>query len=119
MIRSKKITLSFAVLIINLSLIKLNKLQVSTIEIIVINVFLFSLFLFSDVLQKRLIKIKKAASTVLLSINFLRSLMCLLFLIPIILNYQKSDNIYIYNFFICYFFYLFYDLILQSKKQIK
>ena len=119
MIRTKKIILSLAVFIINLSLIKLNKFPVSTVEIIVINVFLFSLFLFSDVIQKRLIKIKKAASTVLLSINFLRSLMCLFFLFPIILNYQKSDNIYIYNFFLCYFFYLFYDLISQSKKQIK
>jgi hypothetical protein len=55
----------------------------------------------------------------LLIINFLRIFLCFLFLLPIISNYQKSDNTYIYNFFICYFLYLFYDIIMQSKNQIK
>ena len=54
-----------------------------------------------------------------LMINFLRILLCVMFLLPIILRYDKSDNIYIYNFFIIYFVYLFSDLIFKVKTPNK
>ena len=84
-----------------------------------ISLFLFSISLIGELLKHYFIKLKKLATTYLLIINFLRIFLCFLFLLPIILNYQKSDNTYIYNFFICYFLHLFYDIIMQSKNQIK
>lgn len=109
----------FTVLIINFSLIFLIKLDVNFSSVFFLNLFLFSISLIGELLKQYFIKLKKLATTHLLIINFLRIFLCCLFLLPIILNYQKSDNTYIYNFFICYFLYLFYDIIMQTKNQIK
>lgn len=109
----------FSVLIINFSVIFIIKLDIDFSSVFFFHLFLFSISLIGELLKQYFIKHKKFATTQLLSINFLRIFLCFLFLLPIILNYQKSDNTYIYNFFICYFLYLFYDIIMQSKNQIK
>ena len=114
-----RISYFFIVLIINFSLIFLIKLDIDFSSVFFFNVFLFSISLIGELLKKYFIKLKKLATTYLLIINFLRIFLCFLFLLPIISNYQKSDNTYIYNFFICYFLYLFYDIIMQSKNHIK
>ena len=114
-----RISFFFIVLIINFTLIFLIKLDIDFSSVFFFNVFLFSISLIGELLKHYFIKLKKLATTHLLIINFLRIFLCFLFLLPIILNYQKSDNTYIYNFFICYFLYLFYDIIMQSKNQIK
>jgi hypothetical protein len=55
----------------------------------------------------------------LLAINFFRIFMCIIFLFLTIIKYNKSDNIYIYNFFIIYFIYLLFEMRVVLKNQQK
>jgi len=85
-------------------------------QVLIIHIFLFLLFFLTDFLQLKFSKNKNITPAHFLMINFLRILLCVVFLLPIILKYSKSDNIYIYNFFIIYFIYLFHDIICKSQK---
>jgi len=111
-------TVILAVLLcaINLALIQAFKIKTILLHILTIHVFLFLLAFFSDLYKRKLLRLKKTIPLYLLSINFLRILACVVFLSPTILNYESSDKSYIYNFFICYFIYLFYDIIFKSKN---
>ena len=92
--------------------------EISFQEIFNIHVFLFSLMLLTDLFQQK-ISTKKRVITYSLISNFIRIFLCIVFLFPIIFGYTKSNNIYIYNFFIMYFIYLFYSLKFQQKKEHK
>ena len=88
-------------------------------EVLSIQIFLFSLSFLTDVIQIKFAKHKNITPSHFLTINFVRILLCVIFLLPTILTYNKSDNNYIYNFFIVYFIYLFLDIIFKQKNTNK
>jgi len=85
-------------------------------QVLIIQTFLFALSFLADIIQLKFSKNKNITPAYFLMINFLRILLCVVFLLPIILKYSKSDNSYIYNFFIAYFIYLFHDIIFKGKS---
>ena len=101
--------------VVNLLIVQIFKIKITFQEVLTVQIFLFSLSFLVDVIQFKFSKYKKITPSHFLIVNFLRILLCVMFLLPIILRYDKSDNIYIYNFFIVYFFYLFSDLIFKVK----
>ena len=103
-------------LLVNLAIIEISKIQITFQEALTIQIFLFSLSFLSDVIQLKFSKYKNTTPSHFLSINFLRIFLCVIFLLPTILTYSKSDNIYIYNFFIVYFIYLFSDIVFKHKN---
>ena len=106
-------------LAVNLAVIKISKIQITFQEVLTIQMFLFSLSFLSDVIQLKFSKYKNTTPSHFLSINFLRIFLCIIFLLPTILTYSKTDNIYIYNFFIIYFVYLFSDIVFKHKNRNK
>jgi len=107
----------FVVLVaINLLLLQIFKIKTTIKDILIIQIFLFSLSVLTDVIQTKLSKYKNSTISHFLAVNFLRIFLCIIFLLPTILTYSKSDNIYIYNFFIIYFIYLFSDIVLKGKN---
>jgi len=113
--KSKK-NLLFALLIINLGLIYIFELKITYLQVFTIYIFLFLLFFLTDFLQFKFSNHKHPSPLLLLSINFLRILLCILFLFPTIFNHEKTDNSYIYNFFFIYFPVVFYDIFLKRKN---
>ena len=89
--------------------------KISFQETAIIHVFLFSLMLLTENIQLKIANKKKVISYFLI-LNFARMFLCFLFLAPIIFSYEKTKDIYIYNFFIIYFLYLFYSLKFKQKK---
>ncbi len=118
MTKSKAI-LSIALLVINLCIIYFLNLKVTLHQALKIHVFLFSLLLLTDTLKNKLLDSNSTISLLLLGINFLRIVLCVLFLLPTILSYDKADNSYIYNFFIVYFLMLFSGILLIHKNDNK
>ena len=113
----KSKTILFAILLtINLLLVQIFKIKITFQQVLIIQIFLFSLSFLADIIQLKFSKNKNITPAHFLMINFLRILLCVVFLLPIILKYSKSDNTYIYNFFIIYFVYLFFDIICKSQK---
>ena len=102
--------------VVNLLIVQFFKLKITFQEVLTIQIFLFSLSFLSDVIQLKFSKYKNITLSHFLSVNFLRIFLCVIFLLPTILTYSKSDNIYIYNFFIVYFIYLFSDIVLKQKN---
>ena len=105
--------------VVNLLIVQIFKIKITFQEVLTIQIFLFSLSFLADRAQVKLSKNKNITPSHFLMINFLRILLCVMFLLPIILRYNKSDNIYIYNFFIVYFVYLFSDIIFKVKTPNK
>ena len=116
--KSKTILLIIS-LAVNLLLVQIFKIKITFQQVLIIQIFLFSLSFLADIIQLKFSKNKNITPAHFLMINFLRILLCVMFLLPIILRYDKSDNIYIYNFFIIYFVYLFSDLIFKVKTPNK
>ena len=113
--RKSKTILLIISLVVNLLLVQIFKITVQ--QVLIIHTFLFSLSFLADIIQLKLSKNKNISPAHFLMINFLRILLCVVFLLPTILEYNpKSHNIYIYNFFIVYFIYLFYDIIFKGKN---
>ena len=104
---------------INLLIVYSLKLKTTFQEVLTIHIFLLSLLVLTDLIQIKLSKQKNIAPSLLLSINFLRIFACIIFLLPVILNHEKSDNSYIYNFFLVYFFLLFSNIFLKRKNDNK
>jgi hypothetical protein len=113
--KSKTILLIISIAV-NLLLVQIFKIKITFQQVLTIQIFLFSLSFLADIIQLKFSKNKNITPAHFLMINFLRILLCVVFLLPTILKYSKSDNIYIYNFFIIYFIYLFHDIIFNSKK---
>ena len=116
--KSKTILLIIS-LALNLLLVQIFKIKITLHQVLTINIFLFSLSFLTEIVQLKFSKNKNITPAHFLTINVLRILLCVVFLLPIILKYSKSDNIYIYNFFIVYFIYLFHDIIFKGKSLIK
>ena len=114
--KKSKIILFAILLAINVLVVQILKIDLSLEKVLMIQIFLFSLSFLADITQLKFSKIKNITPAHFLIIYFLKILLCIVFLLPTILKYNQSDNIYIYNFFIIYFIYLFYDIILNSKK---
>ena len=85
-------------------------------QAVIIQIFLFSLSFLVEVIQLKFAKSQDITPVHFLMINFLRILLCVVFLLPTILKYSEPDNAYIYNFFIAYFIYLFHDIIFKGKN---
>ena len=113
--KKSKAILFIVLVAINVLLLQIFKIKTTIKDILIIQIFLFSLSVLTDVIQTRLSKYKNSMIPHFLAVNFLRIFLCIIFLLPTILTYSKSDNIYIYNFFIIYFSYLFSDIVLKGK----
>ena len=112
--KKSKVVLFIILVATNLLLVP-NQIQ----EVLSIQIFLFSLSFLTDVIQIKFAKHKNITPSHFLTINFVRIFLCVIFLLPTILTYTKSDNTYIYNFFIIYFFYLFSDIVFKQKNRNK
>jgi len=116
--KSKTILLTIS-LAVNLLLVQIFKIKITFQQVLVLQIFLFSLSFLADIVQLKFSKNKNITPAHFLTINFSRILLCVVFLLPTILKYSKSDNIYIYNFFVIYFIYLFHDIIFKAKNRNK
>ena len=112
--RKSKVVLFIILVTTNLLLVP-HQIQ----EVLSIQIFLFLLSFLTDVIQIKFAKHKNITPSHFLTINFVRIFLCVIFLLPTILTYNKSDNTYIYNFFIIYFFYLFSDIVFKQKNRNK
>jgi hypothetical protein len=112
--KKSKVVLFIILITTNLLLLP-NQIQ----EVLSIQIFLFSLSFLTDVIQIKFAKHKNITPSHFLTINFVRIFLCVIFLLPTILTYTKSDNTYIYNFFIIYFVYLFSDIIFKQRNTNK
>ena len=112
--KKSKVVLFIILVATNLLLVP-NQIQ----EVLSIQIFLFSLSFLTDVIQIKFAKHKNITPSHFLTINFVRIFLCVIFLLPTILTYTKSDNTYIYNFFIVYFVYLFSDIVFKQKNRNK
>ena len=114
-----KIFLLITLIVVNVLLVNFLKIKITFQQILILQIFLFSLSFLAEIIQLKFSKNKKITPAHFLMINFLRILLCVVFLLPTILQYSKLDNIYIYNFFIAYFIYLFHDIIFKGKNLTK
>lgn len=117
--KKSKTILFVIALLVNLALVQVFKIKLTFHQVLTIQIFLFTLSLLAEIIQVKFSENKKITPAHFLTINFLRIVLCILFLLPTILKYSKPDNVYIYNFFIAYFIYLFHDIIFKSKTTIK
>ena len=118
--RKSKTILLIISLVVNLLLVQIFKIKITVQQVLIIHTFLFSLSFLADIIQLKFSKNKNITPAHFLMINFLRILLCVVFLLPTILEYDpKLHNVYIYNFFTIYFIYLFHDIIFKGKTLIK
>ena len=117
--KKSKVIFSLALLGINLCAVYFYDLKTNFWQVLTIHSFLFLLFFLTDLTQTKLSNHKNSNPLVLLSINFLRILACIFFLLPTVLKHEKMDNSYIYNFFAIYFVILFSDIFLKHKNEKK
>jgi hypothetical protein len=117
--KKSKTILLIILLALNLLVVQIFKIKITFQQVLIIQIFLFSLSFLTDIIQLKFSKNKNITPAHFLMINFLRILLCVVFLLPTILKYSKPDNIYIYNFFVVYFIYLFHDIIFKGKKRNK
>ena len=117
--KKSKVIFYLTLLGINLCAKYFFELQLTFRQVLTIHIFLFLLFFLTDLIQTKFSKHKNPYPLVLLSINFLRILACIFFLLPTVVNHEKMDNSYIYNFFVVYFFLLFSDFFLKHKNEKK
>ncbi len=114
--KKSKATLFIISIAANLLIIQMFRIKITFQQALTIQSFLFSLSFLSDIIQLKFSKNKNTRPAYFLMINFLRILLCVAFLLPIILKYSGSDINYIYNFFIVYFSYIFHDIIFKAKS---
>ena len=117
--KMNKVIVAIILCTINVILVEKLKIKITFQQIVIIHIFLLLLVVLSDTIQEKLSKLKNTTPSHFLTVNFLRILACIFFLLPIILKHEESDKNYIYNFFVCYFIYLFYDVILKRKNRNK
>ena len=117
--KKSKVIFFLALLGINLCAVYFFELQLTFRQVLTIHIFLFLLFFLTDLIQTKFSKRKNPYPLLLLSINFLRILACIFFLWGTILNHEKLDNSYIYNFFAIYFVFLFSYIFLKHKNEKK
>jgi hypothetical protein len=114
--KKSKFIFFLALASVNLLFVNFLKISITLLDVLIIHIFLFTLSFLAERFQIKFSKNKNITPSHFLTINFIRMLLCIIFLLPIILKYDKSHNIYIYNFFMVYFFYLFLDLFFKYKN---
>ena len=91
-------------------------INISAQELFIKHFFLFLVFFLTEKIKKVVLEKKPAFVLSLLSVNFLRILACVLFLYTTFFAQENQQKIYVYNFFVCYFFYLFGIFFLTRKN---
>lgn len=91
----------------------LTKVQITFLEIVIIHAFLFLLFFITEAAQK---KVLVSLPTLSLGVNFLRMIICTIFLVITVFKKENIIPTYIYNFLLAYFLYLFHDIFLKKKE---
>ena len=114
--KKNKLALFFILFLINLAIVDLFKLKITFQQIFIVHIFLLSLSVLTTLIRDKTLKHKKTSISLLLALNFFRIIASVIFLFPLILTQEKSQNNYIYNFFIFYFIYLFSDIIEKNKQ---
>tara|TARA_B100000945_G_scaffold317243_1_gene319686 strand:+ start:145 stop:501 length:357 start_codon:yes stop_codon:yes gene_type:complete len=110
-----RIIFFFVAILVNFWAARYYKLEITAIEILTIHIFLGILFFSTTLLQRKLLMNNKTSPMIALVVNFLRILLCILFLFTTLFMPQKAEATYIYNFFVIYFFILFLDIFLKWK----
>lgn len=114
--KQNQLFIFIALAAINFFVVYFFRLKITFQQVFTMHLFLFSLFFLTGLIKGRFLKQKKPAVYTLLSINFLRILACIFFLSPVFFIEEKKSITYVYNFFICYFFYLFDAFFLPRKN---
>lgn len=105
-----KIVFFTFLLLLNLTTILIFNLEISLKKLFQIHIFLVLLTISSYYLKKIITDQKTKKPIYFLIINFFRMSACIVFLLPTITSHEKLDTPYIYNFFIIYFIYLFFEI---------
>lgn len=116
---NKKAAGYFFLFLINYLVIISFSVTINLKQIFISHLFLFILSIVSDFLKRQLNKIKNNTPFYFLLINFFRICVCLVFLFSSVVNPAEQAKIYVCNFIIIYFLYLFIDLVFEYKKQDK
>ena len=111
-----KVWFFLILLAINLGAICLFELLLTVKMVLKIHGFLFLVFFLTTLIQNKILKRKKPLPLLSLGVNFLRIILCVIFLLPNILNNTSVEKNYIYNFFFVYLFVLFFEILLRRKK---
>ena len=114
--KKNKVGFFLILLAINLVAIYLFELPLTVKKVLTIHGFLFSVFFLTPLIQNKILKRKKPLPLLSLGVNFLRIILCVIFLLPNILNNTSVEKNYIYNFFFVYLFALFFEILLRRKK---
>jgi small-conductance mechanosensitive channel len=105
-----------SVFILNLIAQSLFKIDISLYQIGIIYIFLFSLIVLTELIKEKILKENTGNVFALLSINLLRILISVIFLLPYLLAKKEVDKVYIYNFIICYLILLFSSSFINIKQ---
>lgn len=114
--KKHKVVFFLILLAINLGAIYLFELPLTVKMALTIHGFLFLVFFLTTLIQNKILKRKKPLPLLSLGVNFLRIILCVIFLLPNILNNKSVEKSYIYNFFFVYLFALFFEILLRRKK---
>ena len=104
---------------INLLICFLFSIELRFFQITTLHAFMFSLLILTDLSVCFIDKKLQKSSSHFFSINFIRAVLCILFLLPKILSFSEDQKIYIYNFFFIYFAYLFFEIYIRAKDKHK
>ena len=89
--------------------------DVGIFSVSIIHIYIFVLTFLFFVMIDWLNKKNKKSPFLFLSLNFIKMFLCMVFLIPIIRNYNPTNLPYILHFFLVYFGYLFAEIYLLIK----
>lgn len=117
--KKNKLVFFVILILINLGINHLFIFKTTFEQVLTLHIFLFILAFSTNLIRKKLLKTKNNTLSALLGINFFRIITSVVFLLPVILREEKFNNTYIYNFFICYFMYLFFEFKYKKTKQNK
>ena len=117
--KKSKVIVFVILFCINLLFIQIFTFPISIQEIFQIHTFLFSLSLLVDLGRLKFSKHKNITPSYFLVINFLRIILCVIFLFPVISTHNESNNIYVFNFLFVYFINLFSDIFFSAKTPRK
>ena len=115
--QTNNVVLFVCFLFLNQGIVVIYNLPLFFKNIIVIHVFLFAIHYLSGKIRTINTTKNKTSIVQFLAINIIRILACFTFLYPRIFNTNEPEYIYIYNFLIIYFVYLFFEIFLEHKKK--
>jgi len=114
-----KITTFVFFLFLNLGAVYFFNLKIASEQILITHVFLSTLSFFIEAIRSKIKQRKVINPYILLSVNFFRALITVVFLIIINLNHVMLNKRFVVNFIVCYFIYLLIPLIKNKKTNFK